>query len=736
MIRTLAAVLFGACFTVATAWALGALLLRRCSISLDRWEERLLAFVLGSASLSAIVFLLCAVRLVHPGVLLAVGLAGIGYAVRSGAHRSRGQDFPPLPPLWRWTFVVIFGGFALLYFLNALAPEMSPDGMAYHLGVVAKYQRAHGFIRITDNLHASLSEGAELLFLYAFEFGKHSAAALVHFALWIALAGMILCYGRRIAHPAAGVAGAIFTAVSPLVAFDGSVAYIDVAVAAVLFALFYLLQIWDQDWNPRLLALIGMLAGFGYAVKYTAILAVPYALGFVGWKMWRARRPILRPALTISAVALAFILPWMAKNWIEVRNPIAPFASGIFPNPYEHVSEEYSWRQWLKTYDLASYMEIPFQVTVQGNKLAGFLGPLFLMTPLALLSLRLPAGRQLLLAGGIFTLTYFSNIGARFLIPVVPYVALSLALAFTELPWLLLLLIVAHSVTSLPRVYVRYTPGSWSLNKVSLGAAVRKLPSDTYLSHESEEYNTARLVERLVPPGQRTFTFSPTAESYTQRDMLVGWQSAYGEVLQDILWTPMTADMAPTRFLRFQFPARALRRIRVIQTAAARDVQWSVSELRVFAGSGEVPRAPAWRLTAHPNPWEVQLAFDNSPVTRWRSWQDAEPGMYLDVDFGRAQTVDAVVVETSGDARAAKIKLDAMTPDGKWTTISEQPYEIERASRANLRRAATSELKARGIRYLLIRDDDHGARDFSVYANQWGITNIGRWNNRRLYRID
>ncbi len=101
-----------------------------------------------------------------------------------------------------------------------------------------------------------------MLFLFAFVFGKHSAAALVHFAFWIALAGLILCYGRRIGHPAAGVAGAIFTAVSPLVAFDGSIAYIDVAVAAILFALFYLLQVWDQNRNVGLLVLIGMLAGF------------------------------------------------------------------------------------------------------------------------------------------------------------------------------------------------------------------------------------------------------------------------------------------------------------------------------------------------------------------------------------------------------------------------------------------------------------------------------------------
>jgi hypothetical protein len=735
VIRSLAAVLFGACFTVVTAWALGALLLRKCAPVLDRWERRLLSFVVGAAGLSGVVFLLCLIRGVRPAVLLAIGLAAIASAVYLGAHRVASKDFPPLPTLWRWIFVLVFGGFAILYFLNALAPEMSPDGMAYHLGIVAKYHRAHGFIAITHNLHASLSEGAELLFLFAFEFGKHSAAALVHFSFWIALTGMILCYGRRIGHPVAGAAGALFTAISPVVAFDGSVAYIDVALAAILFALFYLLQVWDQDRNPGWLVWIGMLAGFGYAVKYTAILAVPYAVGFIVWKSWRSRARAFRPALVVTVVSLVFILPWMAKDWIEVHNPIAPFASRIFPNPYVHVSEEEGWRQYLKTYALASYMEVPLQVTVKGDRLAGFLGPLFLLAPLSLLALRFAAGRQLLLAGAIFAATYGSNLGTRFLIPVVPFVSLSLGLAFSELPWLLMVLVAAHAVSSIPSVYQRYAPGGWSLNRVSLKAALRIVPEDTYLK-QADEYNTARLVERVVPPGDKVFSFFPTAESYTQREFLVGWQSAYGEVLQDILWTPLAADMMPTRILRFQFTARPLRRVRVIQTATAGEAQWSVSELRIFSGPLELSRAPQWRLTAHPNPWEVQLAFDNSPATRWRTWQEARPGMYIDVDFGGPQTVDSVVLESSDDTNGTKLKLDAMTPDGKWATLSENPFEVKRQAQVNLRRAAGAELKARGIRYLLVDNDNHGARDFYLYSAQWGFTNVGCWNTRRLYRID
>jgi hypothetical protein len=66
-----------AAFTVATAWALGTMLLRKLAIALYALEKQLLAFIAGSVCLSAIVFALCAVGLARKGVFLALGLLAI-----------------------------------------------------------------------------------------------------------------------------------------------------------------------------------------------------------------------------------------------------------------------------------------------------------------------------------------------------------------------------------------------------------------------------------------------------------------------------------------------------------------------------------------------------------------------------------------------------------------------------------------------------------------------------------
>lgn len=733
--RHLIPVLFGGLFTVATAWSLGLLLFRKLSLDLHEWEERLLAFVAGSACLSAGMFVLSATRLVHRGILLALGLAVIGYAIYSGAFRANGKTFPPLANAWRWVFGILFSIFTYIGFLNALAPEHSPDGMSYHLGELLKYQRAHGFARITTDIYSNLSQGIELLYLFAFNFGRHSAATLVHYTFLVVLVFLMVCYGKRIGRPRVGAAAAIFTYASPIVLLDASIAYIDVALAAVVFALFYLLQIWDENRDAKLLVPIGILAGFGYAVKYTAFLAVPYAVGFVAWKLLRARQPVLRPVLVVSALAAASIVPWMAKDWIEVANPVSPLENRVFPNPYVHISFEDSWRKYLSTYDLASKWQIPMQVTVQGDHVEGFLGPLFLFAPVALAALRFRAGRQLLLAALIFGCTYFSNIGSRFLIPVVPFVSLALALAIVDVPWLLATVVVADGLLCLPTVYGLYcAPGAFRIDNVPVKAALRLEPEDAYLRQDGE-YAAARMIASIVPANDSIFAISQGAQSYLPRDLLIGYESASNEVLQDILWTPVEREFQPTRMVRFDFAPRQLSKIRVVQTASLPDNQWSISELRIFNGQAELPRDPSWRLIARPNPWGVQLAFDNSPVTRWRTWQPAGPGMFVEVDFGKLQAASAVVIESSDDNGDTKLKVEGMGTDGSWATISDHAVMSRQPIRASLRLAATAELKARGIHYIVIKPDNPGANDFRRYPNAWGLTLAGTSGDTQLYHI-
>jgi hypothetical protein len=690
-----------------------------------------LGFLTGGAALSLLVFLLATVGLARKGVFLIVGLLAIGAAVRYGRPRKPLPSFSPLPRLWKWFFVVGFSAFTVYYLVTAMEPEYSPDAVAYHLHFVNEYNRAHGFVPIS-NLFASLSQGIELLFLFAFAFGRHSSAALVHFTFLIVLAFSILSYARRAGYPLAGIWAALLIYTCPVIGKDGTCAYIDVAAGTVLFGVFYLVEIWDSQRKWALLFLIGLVAGFAYAAKYTAFLAVPYAAGFV---LWRSRSR--KAAAVVVLCSLILITPWVAKNVLWTGDPFSPFFNRLFPNRAVHPSFEADMSHKVKYYGLTSRWKIPWELAMGGYRLGGLIGPAFLLAPLALLSLRHRVGRRLLFAGALFLLPYPLNIGARFVIPALPFFALALALVFAQFPVLLGSLAVLTCIVSWPSVVARYSVMyAWRLEKPSWRAALRIESQDDYLGWDTS-YLMVRRIDRLVPARARIFSLSGEQQAYSNRTFLSAWLSAESEVLLDIFQCAAFEDFKPNWMRAFHFASQTLRRVRLVQMAGTDlDNPWSIAEVRLLHQGRELRRTSAWRLNASPNPWDVQMAFDNRLVTRWRSWQAYQPGMFIEVDFGQSSPIDTVQVQSSPDQDGTRIRIDGMDASGHWQTLSSAPVATVLPAIGFLGESAMSEIRARNIQYFALKVDDFGADAVLKDSAAWGLTMLDEVGGGRLYRID
>jgi hypothetical protein len=319
---------------------------------------------------------------------------------------------------------------------------------------------------------------------------------------------------------------------------------------------------------------------------------------------------------------------------------------------------------------------------------------------------------------------------------VVPFLSVAIALLLTEIRWLLPAVTVVNTLLCLPPLYRLYcSPGAYRIEDVPVKAALRLQSEEAFLSQDPD-YLAVRMIASIVPRGEPVFAINLGGQSYLPRELLTGYVSAQNETMLQILWTPVVREYQPTRVYRFDFPARELRKLRVVETASLPDNQWSISEMRVFNGPNEMPRDPSWRLTAHPNPWDVQLAFDNSPATRWRTWQPAEPGMYVEMDFGALQSVTAVTLESSEDIGNVGLKLLGASAEGAWLPVSDHPVQSRQAIRVSMRLAATAELKARGVHYLVVRPDNLNADDMRSYPSYWGIKLVGTSGDTRLYRIE
>ncbi|MBM3766950.1 MAG: hypothetical protein FJW32_16290 [Acidobacteria bacterium] len=727
-------ILLGWLLTTSACIALGAILLKRLRVQFSRDESPALWFVAGSALYSLLIFALGILHLYHRGVIVGAAIVIIFAAIRMGALQLPAGQLPALPKTAKRIAAVCGVPFLLLYLCNAMAPEASPDGSSYHLGLVAKSYREHALHPVTTNMYAALSQGMEMIFLGAYAVGRHSAAALMHFNFLIALPWLMVCYGRRIGQPFAGIAAALLVFASPVVGIDGISAYNDVAAACLLFTLFTVLnEIEQAPDNHGLVVLAGVLSGFAYAIKYTLFPALFLTALYLAW-VYRAR--VFRPLLIVAASSAVSILPWVVKNVVWWQNPLAPFFNHWFPNPYMQYWFEIGYRAQLAKYTLPSWKDWPLDVTVYGAQLTGLLGPVFLLAPIALLSLRTPAGRRLLLAALFFLATYPSNIGTRFLIPALPFAALAMTLPLASIRFAPAVIAILHVVLSLPVAIPRYSVHyAWRLDKWPWRQALRIKSEEEFLDARLSTYAIARTMEQLVPPGRRVLGFSQVPEAYTTTNYLVGFQSAEGNGLRDIFLTALIKERHPVMRLRLRVPAVKTQAIRVVQNRDDSRSQWSVGEMRIWNRSAEVKRAPLWRLRAKPTLHEVQKAFDNSFATRWLTDHGRYNGMYIEVDFGREESIDAVELLQANDQSWEGYHVELRSANGAWTKPKTTIESEELPPYQGMRRAAVEELLRRNVQYILLQPDDYGLDDLQLNGKVWGVQEIADRGGSHLYRL-
>jgi hypothetical protein len=400
------------------------------------------------------------------------------------------------------------------------------------------------------------------------------------------------------------------------------------------------------------------------------------------------------------------------------------------------VTEE-EYRQFLKHYSVENRKDLPLEVTVRGDKTDGLTGPVFLLAPIALLALRFREGRRLLLPGLLLFIPFLSNVGTRFLIPCMPFLSLAMALA---IPWprVLGVIVVVHALLSWPSNINSYSGKYvWRLDKILWKQAIRKIPQDRYLTENSGGYGIARMIDDVVPKGERVLAVNGLPDAYTTHEILVGFQSAYNDNLVDILNGGWDESRYATRRRVFKFPATSVQRLRVLETAEGAPLEeFKVHELRFFLNGNELPRDSSWRLKAWPNPWDVQMAFDNSPATRWRSWETASPGMYIEADFGKYQMLDEVRLDTSADFLKIRLQVEFMDKSGAWVKLASDPQTQTIEAPVDIRHWAGRELAARGIHYIVMRDTDWGAVDMREDPASWGFKQIARGGGARIYKVE
>jgi len=745
-----ALILLGFFCCALTSLAFGLAAVRVLKIDFCNAESIALGYVIGSTINSTLTLALGLSGAIGEPVFitLTVGSLAILWQQRKWFSSRPKVSGGRSPVGIRLLLLLAFVCYGVIYFRQALSPEVSPDGTVYHLGLVNLWTHAGRVYRIVD-IYAAFPEAIEMLYLFAFAIGRHSAAALVHLSFLVELPALMLLYGRRFGwnYYAIGFA-AILIFASPTFGADGTAAYNDVALASACFAAIYLLQIWRKNRHWGALAGCGLLTGFAGAIKYSAFPLPLLVAAIVAWDLRKAgiARAVRAVALVLAATGIV-CGPYLLRNWIWFDNPMAAFANTIFHNQWFHISTEHGYKAQIGDYGGIDWRELVVGLTIGNTKLPDSYGALFLLIPLGIAGLVWRQSRLIVATGLTLATVYIWNKDPRFLLPSLAFLAMGLGFTISRFRGggpVLCAIAAIHLVISWPAFmdYVHYPPANqWRLHPISWRDALRITPEPEYLSKQSG-YSMARQIETLVPESEPVLTFTSGAmQSYTTRRVIESWRSAYGDRMADLLFSKWHSPEDSHKRFSFTIPYKGVKSIRVVQQARDPNAMWNVDEVQLRSGGKTLAVAPAWKITASPNPWDVHAAFDGKMATRWRSWDSLRPGMFIRVDFGDSRRLDSVDVIldnrewiTMGEGTwPAQVSLEVDADDGKRTRILPQ---VTVDPPADLRKESEEALKEGGIHYLLINDGDYQQAAFRRIPEAWNMHAIAKGAQETLFHLD
>lgn len=360
--------------------------------------------------------------------------------------------------------IAFFWLLALFTVIGALAPPVGLewDSLSYHLANLKTWLRDGRIFYLPWDHHSNFPFTIQMLYLWMLGMGSVGGAKLVHWFCGVLLVVSVYTFGRRYLNKTAGIIAASLVAATPIVLWEATVAYIDLATALYTWLSFY--AFWngihadkdDAKTGRAWRILSAVLMGFALGTKYTVLGFWGMGLVAVLYERRQATRrlaPTLAAATLWGGIGLIIALPWYLKTTIYTGNPVYPFAYSIFGGKFwsKENADLYAGAQsqFGLGKDLTHLLLSPWQVTNEPLYLlaerrpfifteyitSGFgLSPAFvgllLMLPLAsLLGVRLSKVSKICLVFGlgVFAFWFFLMQQTRYLIPALPFFAIPMA---------------------------------------------------------------------------------------------------------------------------------------------------------------------------------------------------------------------------------------------------------------------------------------------------------------------
>lgn len=563
-------------------FGLGSLVMRFVSLTKNEEHSHILELVIriafGAVLWSLIWFCLGIAGLYSSVVAVVVTAAGL-LSAAAGFGRlkeAKNESRAPEPAKIFDKVVMLLAAVpVVLSFIASLAPPTAKDTLLYHFSVPKQFIVQGSSAFIEGNIASYLALGTEMHVVWAMLLGafqsERAAEAAAGSVIWLffpLLLAAIFGVAREIGISRRWSLMAVLTVATVPTAYHVSAsAYIDIALALYILLATYALTRWWKTSNNYWLLPVALFLGAALASKLTTLFVIAAFALVILFRIRKAQesepdRVGKMATFGFGALLLAGVIasPWYLRTWVETGSPIFPFYMSIWEGkaPGWDVDRSNLFQMMNAQYGGANknaldHLLAPWNISVTAQpeiaaNFDGVLGVAFLIgLPLLIFALwkfDLPVETKIGsgIAAIMFLFWLFSSQQLRYLLPILPLLAIAIAAAVESMSDRRDVLNKAAKFSiGFAAIACIATSAAWFLQKAPLRVVLGGETPDAYLIRNIDYYPYYQWLNTETPTDTKVWLINMRRDSYHLDRPYFSDYLFEDLTLKELLWTSGSA---------------------------------------------------------------------------------------------------------------------------------------------------------------------------------------------------
>jgi len=547
---------------------------RERSDDLSHILEIVINVAVGAAAWSLIFFFLGIAGWYNAATAIAAVVTGIALAfvgvdrLREMRSESRTPDNASGADR---VLLILIAAPVVLALIGSLAPPTAKDTLLYHFALPRAFiaQQSNAFVE--GNIASYLALGGEMHNVWAMLLGglidqrvAEAAAGVVNWLFLPLLLAAVFGWSRELGiSRRLSLIAALIVASVPSVYHVSTSSYIDVQLAMYVTLAIYSLACWWRTLGHGWLILIAVFLGASLSIKLTSVVIIA---AFALVMSFRARNAdnagrILGYGLAALVLAGVIASPWYLRTWKATGSPVFPFYMSIWrgeaagwdvdrSNLFQAMNANYGG----ENKSVIDYVIAPWNVSVaaqpeENEYFDGVLGVSFLLgLPLlvwALWKSEMPVETKIgvAVAAVMYLFWLFSSQQLRYLLPVVPVLAIAIVVAVGRIferdqngRSIAELSLASASIAAM------LVSVSWFLQKAPLRVVLGGETRDSYLTRSLDYYPYYEYLNAETPADAKVWLINMRRDTYNLERPAVSDYLFEDWTLRQMLWESRNAQ--------------------------------------------------------------------------------------------------------------------------------------------------------------------------------------------------